>query len=175
MPVMKTLVKQLIDDFTEPGHPYDADDFGYLVLIEPGDVDRVLTDLDMPWTLADVPWEGEGASMRGNFYYAVYLGTDDYGNHWRHIMMTQTSLNLVTRELVPEDQRMAVAERLFGIHFPLKLEPVIYGITDRMAEDYTGGYWDYWMLSHGGFYMAPSGDTVYHVTCDNMFEGEGSG
>jgi hypothetical protein len=77
MPVMKTLVKQLIDDFTEPGQAYSANDFGYLVLIEPGDVDRVLTDLDMPWTLADVPWEG--ASMRGNFYYAVYLGTDDYG------------------------------------------------------------------------------------------------
>ena len=77
MPVMKTLVKQLIDDFNEPGQTYSADDFGYLVLIEPGDVDRVLTDVDMPWTLADVPWEG--ASMRDGFYYAVYLGTDDYG------------------------------------------------------------------------------------------------
>jgi hypothetical protein len=77
MPVMKTLLKQLIDDFNEPGQTYDAEDFGYLVLIEPGDVDRVLTDIDMPWRLADVPWEG--ASMRDGFYYAVYLGTDDYG------------------------------------------------------------------------------------------------
>jgi hypothetical protein len=77
LPVMKTLVKQLIDDFNEPGQTYSADDFGYLVLIEPGDVNRVLTDVDMPWTLADVPWEG--ASMRDGFYYAVYLGTDDYG------------------------------------------------------------------------------------------------
>ena len=77
MPVMKTLVKQLIDDFTEPGQTYSADDYGYLVLIEPGDADRVLTDVDMPWCLADVPWEG--ASMRDGYYYAVYLGTDDYG------------------------------------------------------------------------------------------------
>ena len=76
-PVIKTLVKQLIDDFNEPGQSYNADDFGYLVLIEPGDVDRVLTEIDMPWRLADVPWEG--ASMRDGFYYAVYLGTDDYG------------------------------------------------------------------------------------------------
>jgi len=74
---MEELVRVLIDDFTEPGQTYSADDFGYLVLIEPGDVDRVLSDLDMPWTLADVPWEG--ASMRHDFYYAVYLGTDDYG------------------------------------------------------------------------------------------------
>ena len=34
-PVMEELVKVLIDDFTEPGHPYSADDYGYLVLIEP--------------------------------------------------------------------------------------------------------------------------------------------
>ena len=54
-------------------------------------------------------------------------------------MMTQTSLNLVTRELVPENQRIAVTEKLFGIHFPLQMEPVIYGITDRMARDYNGG------------------------------------
>jgi hypothetical protein len=31
----------------------------------------------MPWRLVDVPWEG--ASMRHGHYYAVYLGTDDYG------------------------------------------------------------------------------------------------
>ena len=76
-PVMQELVSVLIEDFTEPGQSYNADDYGYLVLIEPGDADRVLTDIDMPWTLADVPWEG--ASMRDGFIYAVYLGTDDYG------------------------------------------------------------------------------------------------
>ena len=75
-PVMKTLVKQLIDDFTEPGQTYNADDFGYLVLIEPGDVDRELTEIDMP-KLTEILWEG--TSIRDGFYYAVYLGTDDYG------------------------------------------------------------------------------------------------
>ena len=49
---------------------------------------------------------------------------------------------------------MATVEKLFGIHFPLKLEPVIYGITERMAKDYSGGYWDFHTLSNGGFYMA---------------------
>ena len=87
-------------------------------------------------------------------------------------MMTQTSLNLVTKELVPEDQRMAVTERLYGSHFPLQLEPVIYGITERMSKDYTGGYWDFYTLSNGGFYMAPSDEHIFHVICDNMFEGD---
>ena len=84
-------------------------------------------------------------------------------------MATQT---LVTREIVPEDKRMAITEKLFGIHFPLQLEPVIYGITERMAEDYKGGFWEFYTLNNGGFYMAPSSDQVFHVTCDNQFEGD---
>ena len=76
-PVMKELIQLLIDDFTTPDHPYSPDDSGYLVLIEPGDTDRVLDDIDMPWRLAEVPFEG--ASMRDGFIYAVYLGTDEWG------------------------------------------------------------------------------------------------
>ena len=87
-------------------------------------------------------------------------------------MVTQSSLNLVTRELVPEDQRMTITEKLFGIHFPLQLEPVIYGITERMAKDYNGGFWEFYILSNNSFYMAPSDDRTYHVVCDNMFEGD---
>ena len=86
--------------------------------------------------------------------------------------MTQTILSLVTRDLVPEGRRLDITERLFGIHFPLKLEPVIYGITDRMAEDYDGGYWDFYTLSNGGFYMAPADEWIFRVACDNMFEGD---
>ena len=87
-------------------------------------------------------------------------------------MSAQTSLSLITKELVPEDQRMAVTERLFGIHFPLKLEPVIYGITDRMAADtYNGGYWSFYQLSNGGFYIAPSNDRTYQVTCHSATVG----
>jgi hypothetical protein len=87
-------------------------------------------------------------------------------------MMTQTQQTIVTKELVPEDQRMDVAEKFFGPNFPMKLEPVVYGITDRMANVYSGGYWEFYTLSNGGFYMAPSSDDVFHVTCDNMFEGD---
>jgi hypothetical protein len=90
-------------------------------------------------------------------------------------MNMQASLLPVTRDLVPEDQRLMVAERLFGMAFPLQLEPVVYGITDRMAEEYTGGYWHFWTLSNGGFYMAPAEDKVFHVKCRNMYEGDLSG
>ena len=87
-------------------------------------------------------------------------------------MTKQSTQIIVTRELVLEDRRMDVVEQLFGIHFPLRLEPVVYGITDRMAKDYTGGYWEFHTLSNEGFYMAPSSDRIFHVACDNMFEGD---
>jgi hypothetical protein len=77
-----------------------------------------------------------------------------------------------TRTLIPEDQRLVVTAELFGAHFPLQIEPVIYGITERMAEDYHGGYWLMYTLENGGFYMAPDGDQVFAVSCDNYFIGE---
>ena len=83
-------------------------------------------------------------------------------------MNTQASLLTVTRELVAEDQRLDIVERLFGMAFPLQLDPVVYGITDRMAEEYTGGYWHFYTLSNGGFYMAPAEYRTFHVKCQNM-------
>ena len=74
-PVIKELIELLIDDF--PEQPYNADDYGYLVLVEPGDTDRELLELDMPWRLAEIAWEG--ASLRQGFFVATFLGTDDYG------------------------------------------------------------------------------------------------
>ena len=37
-------------------------------------------------------------------------------------------------------------------------------VTERMAESYKGAYWEFFTLSNGGFYMAPAGDEVFHVT-----------
>jgi hypothetical protein len=74
-PVVSDLVQVLIEDF--PEQPYSAADYGFIALVGPEDTRRVLSDLDMPWCLADIPWEG--ASKRDGFIYAVYLGTDDYG------------------------------------------------------------------------------------------------
>jgi hypothetical protein len=78
----------------------------------------------------------------------------------------------VIRTLIPEDQRLAVIEKTFGAHFPLAIEPVIYGITERMAEAYSGGYWLMYTLNNGGFYMAPEGNQIYQISCDNYFTGE---
>jgi hypothetical protein len=80
--------------------------------------------------------------------------------------------NAVTRSLIPEDQRLSHTASLFGAHFPLVIEPVVYGITERMAEAYHGGYWHFYSLDNGGFYMAPDDDQVFQVSCDNYWTGE---
>ena len=81
----------------------------------------------------------------------------------------------VTRQLVAEEQRLHITEQLFGLHFPLRLEPVIYNITGRLAKDYHGGYWDFYTLSNGGFYMAPDAEELFPVACDNQWQGQLTG
>ena len=77
----------------------------------------------------------------------------------------------VTRHRVPEDQRVAITAALFGPHFPLQIEPVVYSIAERMAEDYCGGYWQFYTLGNAGFYMAPDEDRLFEVKCQNYYSG----
>ena len=78
----------------------------------------------------------------------------------------------VTRKLVPDEQRLDTTAELFGIHFPLKLEPAIYTFASNLSEDYAGGYWNFYSLSNGGFWMAPDDGQMYRVACENGFEGQ---
>ena len=81
-------------------------------------------------------------------------------------------MNQIKRVLIKESDRVMHTANLFGFHFPIHLEPLIYATADRLSPDYTGGYWDFYTLSNGGFYMAPAGNAVFRVICENGFEGE---
>ena len=78
---------------------------------------------------------------------------------------------IVTRQLVAEDQRISVTASLFGPHFPLQIEPVVYGIAEQMAVDYCGGWWAFFILDNGGFYFSPDEDCAFEVKCQNYFTG----
>jgi hypothetical protein len=77
----------------------------------------------------------------------------------------------VSRELVPDAQRSIHVGQLFGVQFPMQLEAVIYWITSQMAPDYKGGYWQFYRLSNGGFYMAPDAEKSFAVSCQNYYQG----
>ncbi len=78
----------------------------------------------------------------------------------------------ITRQQVPEKLRIRHTASLFGVHFPLNLEPCVYAITRNIAPAYQGDYWEFYTLSNGGFYMAPHSEQLYSLNCDNGFEGQ---
>ena len=77
-PIIQELIDQLIKAYTWEGHPYIAEDYGYIILIEPGDTDRVLDEIWDDWRLLDIPWEGISRVPK-EFLYAVFLANDEFG------------------------------------------------------------------------------------------------
>ena len=75
-------------------------------------------------------------------------------------------------ELNPTDHRVRHTATLFGVHFPLVLEPFIYATTQKFSKDYTGDLWHFYALRNGGFYIAPDDDRTFRVVCENYFEGD---
>jgi hypothetical protein len=78
----------------------------------------------------------------------------------------------ITRTLVAEAERMDFVDKLFGLSYVLKLEPIVFRFAEQLAENYDYGYWEFFELSNSGFYMAPRSDTIYDVSADNGFEGQ---
>jgi len=79
--------------------------------------------------------------------------------------------HIITRQLVADDQRTNVTADLFGVYFPIQLEPFIYSMSSQLSEDYGGGYWEFYTLSNGGFYMAPDSEGQFQVVSPNGWEG----
>lgn len=84
---------------------------------------------------------------------------------------TKQTTPVVTASLVPEHRRMSCVFRYFG-RFSVEVEQYTQATMRESCEAYTGGVWDYYELSNGGFYMAPNGADTYSVSRTNYFEGE---
>ena len=83
--------------------------------------------------------------------------------------MSQTN---ITRQQVSDKLRIMHTANLFGIRFPLNIEPAVYSIASNIATEYNGDYWEFYVLNNGGFYMAPCSDQSYQVICENGYEGK---
>lgn len=78
----------------------------------------------------------------------------------------------IIRKLLNESERINFTAKLFGAHFPLRLEPFIFDMAGSLSRDYNGGYWNMYELSNNGFYMAPESNTPFQVSCMNGYEGK---
>ena len=82
-------------------------------------------------------------------------------------------IQLITSTAVPEADRMNTVDKLFGISYVTRFEPVAFDMATMLAPEYSGAYWEFFTLNpSAGFYMAPRGDTIYDVCCQNGFEGK---
>ena len=68
-------VKEIIAPYIDDPN-YRPEDDGYVALLGPGDVDRVLSELDMPWCLSEVPFEA--VTMIDGCFHAVYLPNNQF-------------------------------------------------------------------------------------------------
>ena len=69
-------------------------------------------------------------------------------------MNTQTLPSPVVASLVSDAERSLVLPRHFGSQL-LEAETTIFAWLRELSADYQGGYWHFYELSNGGFYMAP--------------------
>jgi hypothetical protein len=74
---VKELIEQLISAYSPPGRAYDAEDDGYIILIEPEDAQRELDELWDGCTLLNIPWEG--IMLRDGYYTGIWLANNEYG------------------------------------------------------------------------------------------------
>ncbi|MYN42761.1 antirestriction protein [Duganella sp. FT109W] len=77
----------------------------------------------------------------------------------------------ISAQQVPCEQRLRFLPQRFGPHF-LLAENTVYDTMGRLCVSYTGGYWDFYLLSNGGAFMAPTGAPAYHLVGDgNGYDG----
>lgn len=77
----------------------------------------------------------------------------------------------INRKKLNNAERITFPASIFGPHFPFRVEPFIFTMAGNLSRDYTGGYWNMYILYNDAFYMAPDSDTPFHVSCMNGYEG----
>lgn len=99
-----------------------------------------------------------------------------------HIVKVKTGefpMNATTEITPIVATKVALSDRLnfyptfFGSRFMMRGEAYVMGYLGKFSDEYNGGYWDFYTLSNGGYYMAPSLDTTLFLEISgNWFSGE---
>lgn len=76
----------------------------------------------------------------------------DGSTYQEEIVTDQASTPAATR--LTDEERLSALEKYFP-RLGLRAELTIFSFMDKMCEAYKGGFWEYFKLSNGGFFMAP--------------------
>jgi hypothetical protein len=87
-------------------------------------------------------------------------------------METEIETPAITARKVAVSKRLKTLPRHFGRHY-LSVERCIFGTMSSLCPDYDGGYWEFWNLSNGGFFMSlPETETYEIIVHGNGFTGQ---
>lgn len=79
---------------------------------------------------------------------------------------------VITATQVAPENRIDTLPKFFPKNY-MQFENTIYMVMDKICENYTGGFWEFYELSNSGFYMAPNmtEPCVISVPFGNDYEG----
>lgn len=76
---------------------------------------------------------------------------------------------MIKCEVVPDNNRIKFLPKHVGL-FMTRFETSIYNWMSRLDNEYNGGYWEFYELDNGGFFLAPSEDRDYKLCSINHNE-----
>ena len=86
--------------------------------------------------------------------------------------MESFEFEVITATRVPDEDRLNFWSRHVGPKYMLSFERHVFGWMRRLCGDYDGGFWEFYELSNGGFYIAPqNGSKMRLVWSGNYFDG----
>ena len=78
--------------------------------------------------------------------------------------MENLEMEILTATKVADEDRMNFWLRYVGMAKMLAFERHVYCWMRRLCPHYDGGYWEFYDLSNGGFYIAPAGEKKMWLT-----------
>lgn len=80
---------------------------------------------------------------------------------------------IIVATMVDEKRRSKFLPHWFTPRHFLRGEGAVYDWLSRLCPAYDGGYWEFFELSNGGFYMAPRSSATFRLSVDtNGYSGE---
>ena len=76
---------------------------------------------------------------------------------------------MIKCKVVPDKDRLKFLPKHVGL-FMTRFETSVYNWMSRLDNEYNGGYWEFYELDNGGFFLAPSEDRDYKLCSINHNE-----
>lgn len=88
------------------------------------------------------------------------------------VVTNEPEVQTIVAKLVPDDVRHQFLPKYYRSAF-MWAESLTYEYASRFIAGYSGGYWEFFELSNGAFFMAPSGEDLLRlVVTDNYTDVE---